>query len=52
MGIIKTFEEFVYEDFNESCKYGKCGNRSCDDPDDDDYDPEFENGECGGEEEE
>lgn len=38
---VKTFEEFVYEDFNEACKYGKYGNRSCDDPDDG-YDPEFD----------
>jgi len=51
---IKSFEEFVYEDYtaNESCKYNRFGDRSSDDPDDDDYDPEFDNGECGGEEEE
>lgn len=47
---VKSFEEFVYEDYpaiKESCK-----GRSCDDSDDEDYDPEFENGECSGEEEE
>jgi len=52
---VKTFDEFVYEDYaaiKESCKYDKFGEKSCDDPDDPDYDPEMENGECGGEEEE
>ncbi len=42
---VKSFEEFVYEDYpaiKESCKY---------DTDDEDYDPEMENGECGAEEE-
>ena len=51
---VKSFDEFVYEDYpaiKESCKYDKFGNRSCDDPDDEDYDPEMENGECGAEEE-
>lgn len=51
---VKSFDEFVYEDYpaiKESCKYDKFGNRSCDDPDDEDYDPEIENGECGAEEE-
>ena len=51
---VKSFDEFVYEDYpaiKESCKYDRFGNRSCDDPDDDDYDPEMENGECGAEEE-
>ena len=53
-GAVKSFEEFVYEDYpaiKEACKYDKYGNRSCDDPDDDDYYPEMENGECGAEEE-
>lgn len=53
-GAVKSFEEFVYEDYpaiKEACKYDRYGNRSCDDPDDDDYDPEMENGECGAEEE-
>ena len=52
---VKSFEEFVYEDYpaiKESCKYDRFGERSCDDQDDKDYDPELENGECGGEEEE
>jgi len=52
---VKSFEEFVYEDYpaiKELCKYDKFGERSCDDQDDEDYDPELENGECGGEEEE
>lgn len=52
---VKSFDEFVYEDYasvKESCKYDRYGERSCDDPDDPDYDPEFENGECGAEEEE
>lgn len=52
---VKSFDEFVYEDYaaiKESCKYDRYGDRSCDDPDDPDYDPEMENGECGGEEEE
>ncbi len=41
---IKSFEEFVYEDYSaikESCKHNKFGNRSCDDPNDEDYDPDF-----------
>ena len=49
---VKSFDEFCYEDYpaiKESCKYDRYGERSCDDPDDPDYDPEFENGECGGE---
>lgn len=53
-GAVKSFEEFVYEDYpaiKEACKYDRFGNRSCDDPDDEDYDPEMENGECGAEEE-
>lgn len=52
---VKSFDEFVYEDYaavKESCRYDRYGERSCDDPDDPDYDPEMENGECGGEEEE
>ena len=54
---VKSFEEFVYEDFNEACRYDRYGNRSCDDPDDEDYDPDFDGGEscgesCGEEEEE
>ena len=52
---VKSFDEFVYEDYDaikESCKYDRFGEKSCDDPDDPDYDPEMENGECGGEEEE
>ena len=51
---VKSFDGFVYEDYpaiKESCKYDRFGNRSCDDPDDEDYDPEMENGECGAEEE-
>ena len=51
---VKSFDEFVYEDYpaiKEACKYDRYGNRSCDDPDDEDYDPEMENGECGAEEE-
>ena len=42
---VKSFEEFVYEDYQEikeSCKYDRCGERSCDDPEDDDYDPNFD----------
>ena len=41
---IKSFDEFVYEDYNaikETCKYDRFGERSCDDPDDPDYDPDF-----------
>ena len=41
---IKSFDEFVYEDYNaikEACKYDRFGERSCDDPDDPDYDPDF-----------
>ena len=37
---IKSFEEFVYEDYSaikESCKH----NKSCDDSNDEDYDPDF-----------
>ena len=33
---IKSFDEFVYEDYNaikEECKYDRFGNRSCDNPD-------------------
>ena len=51
---VKSFDEFVYEDYpaiKESCKYDRFGDRSCDDSDDEDYDPEFENGECSAEEE-
>ena len=51
---VKSFDEFVYEDYpaiKESCKYDRFGNKSCDDPDDEDYDKEMENGECGAEEE-
>ena len=51
---VKSFEEFVYEDYpaiKEACKYDRFGDRHCDDPDDEDYDPEMENGECGAEEE-
>lgn len=51
---VKSFDEFVYEDYpaiKESCKYDKFGNKHCDDTDDEDYDPEMENGECGAEEE-
>ena len=42
---IKSFDEFVYEDYNaikEVCKYDRFGERSCDDPDDPDYDPDFD----------
>lgn len=48
---VKSFDEFVYEDYDsikESCKYDRFGDRSCDDPDDPDFDPDFD----GGEEEE
>ena len=41
---IKSFDEFVYEDYNaikEACKHDRFGERSCDDPDDPDYDPDF-----------
>lgn len=41
---IKSFEEFVYEDYSaikEACKHDRFGERSCDDPDDPDYDPDF-----------
>ena len=41
---IKSFDEFVYEDYTaikEACKYDRFGERSCDDPDDPDYDPDF-----------
>ena len=41
---IKSFDEFVYEDYTaikEACKYNRFGERSCDDPDDPDYDPDF-----------
>ena len=41
---IKSFDEFVYEDYNaikEVCKHDRFGERSCDDPDDPDYDPDF-----------
>ena len=51
---VKSFDEFVYEDYpaiKESCKYDRFGDKHCDDPDDEDYDPEFENGECSAEEE-
>jgi len=51
---VKSFDEFVYEDYpaiKEACKYDRFGNKSCDDTDDEDYDPEMENGECGAEEE-
>lgn len=42
---IKSFDEFVYEDYHaikEACKYDRFGERSCDDPDDPDYDPDFD----------
>ena len=42
---IKSFDEFVYEDYNaikEACKYDRFGERSCDDPDDPDYDPDLD----------
>ena len=42
---IKSFDEFVYEDYNaikEACKYDRFGERSCDDPDNPDYDPDFD----------
>ena len=42
---IKSFEEFVYEDYyaiKEACKYDRFGERSCDDPDDPDYDPDLD----------
>lgn len=42
---IKSFDEFVYEDYNaikEACKYDRFEERSCDDPDDPDYDPDFD----------
>ena len=51
---VKSFDEFVYEDYpaiKEACKYDRFGNKSCDDTDDEDYDPEMENGEWGAEEE-
>ena len=38
---VKSFEEFCYEDYpsiRESCSYDRYGERSCDDPDDPDYD--------------
>ena len=41
---IKSFDEFVYENYTtikETCKYDRFGERSCDDPDDPDYDPDF-----------
>ena len=41
---IKSFDEFVYENYTtikETCKYERFGERSCDDPDDPDYDPDF-----------
>ena len=41
---VKSFEEFVYEDYpaiKESCKHDRFGKRSCDDPDEPDYDPDF-----------
>ena len=41
---IKSFDEFVYEDYTaikEACKHDRFGERSCDDPDDPDYDPDF-----------
>lgn len=50
---VKSFEEFVYEDYpavKEACKYDRFGERSCDNPDDSDYDPDFD-GECSAEEE-
>ena len=50
---VKSFDEFVYEDYpsiKEACKYDRFGERSCDDPDDSDYDPDFD-GECSAEEE-
>lgn len=52
---VKSFDEFVYEDYQtikESCHYDRFGDRHSDDPDDEDFDPEFENGECAAEEEE
>ena len=42
---IKSFDEFVYEDYNaikEACKHDRFGERSCDDPDDPDYDPDLD----------
>ena len=42
---IKSFDEFVYEDYTaikEACKYDRFGERSCDDPDDPDYDPDLD----------
>lgn len=44
---VKSFDEFCYEDINERCSYDRFGNRSCDDPDEDE-----ENAECSAEEEE
>ena len=41
---IKSFDEFVYEDYTaikEACKYDRFGERYSDDPDDPDYDPDF-----------
>ena len=41
---IKSFDEFVYEDYNaikEACKHDRFGERYSDDPDDPDYDPDF-----------
>lgn len=51
--VVKSFDEFVYEDYpaiKESCRYDRYGERSSDDPDDPDYDPNFD-GESGEEEE-
>lgn len=41
---IKSFDEFVYEDYTaikEECCHNKFGERYSDDPDDPDYDPDF-----------
>ena len=41
---IKSFDEFVYEDYTaikEACCHNKFGERYSDDPDDPDYDPDF-----------
>lgn len=42
---IKSFDEFVYEDYTaikEACCHNKFGERYSDDPDDPDYDPDFD----------
>lgn len=38
---IKSYDEFCYENLNESYSYDRFGERTCDDPNDSDYDPDF-----------